>query len=325
MYEFDLVRADRSRGFFQPKVGINYNATKNLNLFANFAHVERFIDLGVYYNFGRINPDAEDERSNQFELGLGWSSDWINAKLNGYYMLWDNKVASIQDISKAGEPGYDRNGFRYELVGSSEHRGVEFEFNSRFDKFIPIKGLGLKGSATFMDNIWRKVLDNVKMADSSGVQVRRVFNTSAIDENGNAYRQYFDELEDKHVASGPQFILNLGLTFDYKGFFAGVDMNFLTRYYLLDGETYLPVKSELQGTNASGRELWRTEYDNQLPSSATFDAYIGYNFALKKLVKGSASVQVFNIADMNFFSAADRFGLIPGAKRTLRFNLSLGY
>ena len=56
-YEFDLVNETRSRGFLQPKVGVNVNLTDNLNVFGNFAHVERFVDLGVYYNQGRVAPE----------------------------------------------------------------------------------------------------------------------------------------------------------------------------------------------------------------------------------------------------------------------------
>ncbi len=79
-YAFDLVDENRSRGFWQPKLGFNYNATANINIFGNFSHVERFVDLGVYYNQGRINTDAQDEKSNQFELGFGWNSEDFDRK-----------------------------------------------------------------------------------------------------------------------------------------------------------------------------------------------------------------------------------------------------
>jgi outer membrane receptor protein involved in Fe transport len=325
-YSFDLINADRSRGFIQPKFGINYNATKNFNVFANFAHVERFIDLSVYYNQGLLNPDAKDEKSNQFELGLGWTSDWINAKLNGYYMLWDNKVARIQDVSKAGFPGYDRNGFRSELVGTSRHMGGEFEFNMVFDRWFSIKGFGIRGAATLMNNTWTKVLDEVKtLTDASGKILRRPFNTGAFDENGNTDTLYFDELEGTHVASGPQFMLSAGLNFSNEKIFGGIDMHMFDRFFLLDGDTYQPVDAERIGVTSSGKEIWNSKYDNQLPSAFTFDFYAGYNFNLAGYVKGTASVQVMNIFDKDYFSAVDRFGVIPGQKRTVRFNISLGY
>jgi len=232
-YEFDLVNVSRSRGFFQPKIGFNYNINDNWNFFGNFAHVERFIDLGVYYNQGAINPNAEDEKSNQFEAGFGYTnSDWF-AKINGYWMIWDNKAARIQDVTMAGQPGYDRNGNKSELVGQSTHRGIEFEFNARLDKITKVKGLGLRGSVTYMDNKWTDILSSVVTeVRANGQTFRRAFNTNARDASGNIDTLFFDELKDTYVKSGPQMMASLGLTYDWKGWFAGLDMNFAARDYL---------------------------------------------------------------------------------------------
>ncbi|MCX7834282.1 MAG: TonB-dependent receptor [Ignavibacteria bacterium] len=321
-YEFNLFRGDRTRGFFQPKFGFNWNATKNINIFANFAHVERMIDLGVYYDQGNVNPSVEDEKSNQFELGIGWTSNFVQLKLNGYYMLWDNKSARISDISMAGQPGYDRNGFRSELIGTSEHKGIEFEAGISFDSWLPFKGLTFKGSFTYMDNVWKTVLDNVKK-DRNGN--RRAFNSNALDANGKSYTLYFDELEGKPVASGPQLMTSASLQYNYKGFFCSFDMNFFGRDIMLDGGTYLPVKSEFYGTSASNKELYKTEYDTELPTRFIFDFNAGYNFKFEKIVQGTISFQILNLFDTKYFSSSDRFGLIPGYLRTFRANLSLGY
>jgi outer membrane receptor protein involved in Fe transport len=83
---------------------VNINLTDNLNVFGNFAHAERFVDLGVYYNQGRVDPLVEDEKSDQIEAGLGWASPTLNAKVNGYWMTWRTNPP-ITDLSKAGEPG----------------------------------------------------------------------------------------------------------------------------------------------------------------------------------------------------------------------------
>lgn len=326
-YQFNLVNVSRSRGFLQPKIGFNYNVNDNWNFFGNFAHVERFIDLGVYYNQGAVNPNVEDEKSNQFETGFGFATQDVSAKVNGYWMIWDNKAARIQDITKAGQPGYDRNGFRSELVGQSTHRGIEFEFNARLDKVTKIKGLGVRGSLTYMDNKWTDILSSVTTeVRSNGLTYRRAFNTSARDFNGNIDTLFFDELKDQPVASGPQTMISLGLTYDWKGWFGGIDMNFAARDYLLDGGTYTAVTSVYQGTNASnGRDYYLSTYDNQLPTRAIFSAYAGYNFILPKLFKGTISLQSANLFDKDYFAAADRFGVIPGEKRTFRANLTLGF
>lgn len=323
-YEFDLVNENRSRGFFQPKVGINYNATENINIFANFAHVERFVDLGVYYNQGRINTSAEDEKSNQFELGFGYSTKDFYAKLNGYYMLWDNKAASIQDQSQAGQPGYDRNGFRTELIGTSRHMGAEFELGASLNKLLPVKGFGLRGSFTLMDNKWQTVLDAVKTDPITNA--RRVFNTSSLDENGNVKPLYFDELEGTPVASGPQLMATLSLTYDYNNFFGSIDGSFFAKDYLLDGGSYMATSGDFIGKTTSGKELFRSSFDNQLPTRFLLDGNLGFNFTTSNSpIKGTIVLQVLNIFDTDYLSSADRFGVIPGMKRTYRANLSIGF
>lgn len=321
-YEFNLFRGDRSRGFLQPKVGVNWNATRNINIFANFAHVERMVDLGVYYDYGNVNPDVEDEKSNQFELGVGWSSDFIQAKLNGYYMLWDNKSARIRDVSLAGTPGYDRDGYRSELIGTSEHKGLEFELGISLDKWLPVKGFGLRGALTFMDNVWKEVLESVKK-DVNGN--RRVFNTSALDANGKSYSLYFDELDGKPVSSGPQFMTSGSLVYDYKGFFGSFDVSFFGKDVIFDGGTYQPINSEFYGYSASNKELYKTEYSDELPTRAIFDFSAGYNFKFEKYLQGTLSFQILNIFDTEYYASSDRYGVIPGLLRTFRVNLSLGY
>lgn len=325
-YEFNLITASRSRGFFQPKIGFNYNVNENWNFFGNVAHVERFIDLGIYYNQGALNPNAEDEKSNQFEAGFGFTSADFVAKINGYWMIWDNKAARIQDITMAGQPGYDRNGNKSELVGQSTHRGVEVEFSTRLDKITKVKGLGFRGSFTYMDNKWTDILASVTTeVRANGLTYRRAFNANARDANGNIDTLFFDELKDTYVKSGPQLMASLGLTYDWKGWFAGLDMNFAARDYLLDGNPYAPVSTVYQGTNSvSGRDYYATTYDTQLPTRAIFGAYAGYNFILPKLFKGTVSLQSANLFDKDFFASSDNFGVIPGEKRTFRFNLTIG-
>ncbi len=181
-YEFDLVNETRSKGFIQPKGGVNINLNENLNVFANVARVQRFVDLGVYYNQGRIDPTVEDEKSTQFEVGSGWTSAGVRGKLNAYYMTWENKATRIQDITKAGEPGYDRNGFRSELVGKSVHQGIEAEATVMLEHYLPVKGLELYGSFTLMDNRWKDILAKVLTDPITGA--RRAFNTSSLNAHG---------------------------------------------------------------------------------------------------------------------------------------------
>jgi len=84
------------------------------------------------------------------------------------------------------------------------------------------------------------------------------------------------------------------------------------------------VSGEYVGQNSSGKDLFKTNYDNKLPTATIFDTYAGYNYTLSKWFKGQISVQVLNLADTEWYAGADRFGIIPGMKRTLRLNVSAG-
>lgn len=319
-YEFDLVNATRSRGFVQPKFGFNYNATENINVFGNFAHVERFVDLSIYYNSGRVNPAAEDEKSNQFEAGIGWTSRDINAKLNGYTMTWDNKSARIQDVSKAGLPGYDRNGFRSILVGASSNRGLEFEFTTRLAALTSmLNGFGLRGSLTVSQNKWEEVLESVKTDPSNGA--RQVFNASGRNAAGAIDTVFMDELAGTRVGGSPQTMASLGLVYQWEGFFAGIDMNYYADHYGLDGDTYSRVDGEWDATKTTFTYV----YDQKLPDRTIFDAQAGYRFETPFGIKAAVSAQVLNLFDKKYLADIDNFGVQPGYLRSFRVNVNLGF
>ncbi len=319
-YEFSLIDAERSKSFIQPKFGLNYNLTKNWNVFGNYAHVQRFVDLSIYYNYGILNPDAEDEKSDQYELGLGYVAPWINAKVNVYQTLWKNKASRIRDPSKAGMPGYDYQGYRSDLVGTSKHQGLEFAGKILLDEVLPFKGLELNLSLTMMDNIWTEVLDKAKF-DENGA--RRVYNANALNAQGLRDTLFFDELKDKHVASGPQTMFMAGLTYNLDDFYVTLSMNYFAKDYLLEGDAYMAVDGELY-KDATGKEFFKSTYDNQLPTRALVDLGAGYRFKFAGLT-GNASLQVLNIFDKEYFGSSDSYGVIPGMLRTFRFNLNVGF
>ena len=319
-YEFDLVNEARSRGFIQPKGGVNINLTDNMNVFGNYAHAERFVDLGVFYNQGRVAPDVEDEKSDQIEAGLGWTSSSLTAKVNGYRMTWSNKSAYIRDVSKAGEPGYDRNGNRSELVGKSVHQGIEAEATLKLDDYLHVKGLELTGSLTIMDNRWTEVLDAVLNDPITGA--RRAFNASALNEKGIVDALYFDELKDTPVASGPQTMLAVGLNYRVPSFFVGVNVNYCARIIALDGGSYLATDGGW--AFVGGKRVFDPKFDSKLPAFTVVNLNVGTSFNLLDL-RTMASIQVLNALDNEFFADADRYGVIPGLGRAFRLNLSAGF
>jgi outer membrane receptor protein involved in Fe transport len=319
-YQFTLVNESRSRTFLQPKGGINYNFNDNLNAFANYAHVERFVDLSVYYNQGRVNPNVGDEKSDQFELGIGWTSEIAKAKANYYNMTWANKSAQIFDPNNAGTAGYDRNGYKSELIGTSKHEGLELEVTLPFD-WLGVKGLELTSSLTMMNNRWTEVLPEVLTNPTTGA--RNAFNTGALNSQGKVDTLFFDELAGTKVASGPQSIVYFSLNYRHEGFFCGLNANIAANNYMLDGGTYMAVDGDFYFDQATGKQKFRSVYDNKLPAYAVIDAYIGGQFDLGPL-NTTISMQVLNLLDTEYLAWADRNGVVPGPTRAVRLNLNVG-
>ncbi|HLP16793.1 MAG TPA: TonB-dependent receptor [Bacteroidota bacterium] len=318
-YKFKLVDQTRTRGFFQPKIGFNYNLSNELNVFANVAHAERLVDLGVWYNSGNPNPNANDEKSNQYEAGVGYKNEDVNVRLNGYIMTWQNKTASITDVSKAGEPGYDRNGNRYELIGESKNQGLELEASVKLDNLLPIKGFTLAGSFAAMDNKWTKVLDEVKK-DAFGK--RRAFDAGALNAEGKVDTLFFDELENTVNASTPFTTLAYGLTYENDVWFASITGNTFMNYYALDGGTYIPVDGTLD-TSGPIAKLTNLTISNKLPNATTFDFQAGFNMTFEP-VRVRVTGQVINLLDKEYIVNANRSGVLPGVSRTFRLNVAVG-
>lgn len=345
-YRFKLVDVERSRGFLQPKLGVNYNLNENINLFANFSHVERLVDLSVFYNSGNPNPDADDEISNQYEAGIGYKGEMLKAQANLYMMTWENKTATIQDISKAGQAGYDRNGFRYELVGSSQNRGVELEASYRLDEVLGFDGLTVNASFTAMDNTWTEVLDAVKVDPNKGTlqedtnlngkldagedqnangtlnENRRLFDNAALDSKGAVDMLYFVELENTVNASTPFTTLSLGVTYENEDWFAGINSLTTMNHYALDGGTYVAVDGSFD--NSAPLKKFVAEFDNKLPAATVFDAQVGFFYNMDP-VKFRVAAQVYNILNEEFLVSANRSGVLPGISRSFRVTVAVGF
>lgn len=317
-YRFKLIDQTRSRGFFQPKIGLNYNLNENINVFGNVSHVERLVDLGVWYNSGNPNPNASDEKSNQYELGAAFKNEMLFAQLNLYMMTWDNKAASITDVSKAGEAGFDRNGNHYELVGSSKNQGIEFEAKYRLDEIIDMAGFTFNMSFTAMDNKWTKVLDEVKK-DAAGK--RRAFDNAALTAAGTVDTLFFDELEGTPNASTPFTLLSYGLSYNNDDWFASVNAQTMMNNYALDGGSYVVVDGSFDASTPLAKFV--PKYDNKLPSATVFDIQAGLYYQIAQ-AKVRVSAQVQNVFGTEFLVSANRSGVLPGIQRTFSLNMAVG-
>ncbi len=355
-YAFKLIDTTLTRGYIQPKLGFNWNLTNACNIFANYARVHRRISTSVLYNGGNPRLDADDEKSDQNEIGIGYKSEMLNARLNAYYMTWENQSAYILDTTNAGEPGYDRSGYRWDLVGLSRNQGIEFQTKVRLDNFLPISGITLYGSFAVMDNRWTKVLDDVKIdraAQAAGVpqedanlngkldpgedqngngkldENRRIFDSSVLKLTKTASGSdtaissvlYYCELENTVRASAPFTTIAYGILYETKHWFVNLSAVKYLHYYAFDGGTY--YRADGYFTNDAVPKFIATRWDNTLPAPTIVDLQVGCLLEIDPLYLRLTS-QISNVFNSEYLVYVNSSGFYPGASRSFRLNVTVG-
>ena len=159
--------------FLNPKLGVNYNLSKALNVFGNISVAHREPsdddlfdvwqgpdDLGVHPLFARSDtvrkgngsvdfidwrtPLTKPEQLLDFELGGGYVSRNFQAKLNVYWMNFHNEIVPYSQVNKDGFP----------IKGNAEktvHRGIEGSLALRL-----WRGLQASGTFSFSQNYFAR-------------------------------------------------------------------------------------------------------------------------------------------------------------------------
>jgi outer membrane receptor protein involved in Fe transport len=140
---------------FSPKLGFNYNLSKEFNVYSSYAHVEKAPRNKHIYNYGGYRDDLKKEESEQIEIGAGYATPIISANFSYYRNIFSNKVYTLQDYDKRNQPGYDHKG-RYSVIGGEDlFSGVEGSI-----KFKPFSFLEMELVGSMMDNEHQKdILD----------------------------------------------------------------------------------------------------------------------------------------------------------------------
>ena len=136
--------------FFNPKAGINYQISKQVNLYASVAYTGReptrndifagFDDLDtsnihLIGDFNKVKPESVTD----FELGVNFIFSKFNLQANVFEMQFRNEIAPIGQLSYIGLP-LRKN------VASSFRRGFEWDFSY---KILPSVSYSLSGAYLF--------------------------------------------------------------------------------------------------------------------------------------------------------------------------------
>lgn len=239
--------------FFNPKFGLNYDLTQNHKVYASFAIAHKEPTRNDYED--NLAEKLKAEQMNDLEVGYKFQTERFSAGANIYWMSYRDQFVLTGELNDIGEPIATN-------VGKSYRLGVELEA------------------------AW-KPLDWLRWDVNATLSRNRALDWTVED---NDYETH--NLGDTPLSFSPDFIFNNILTFDYKGFRASIQSQYISDQYLTNtGFKEMECKDSWDA-NAN------TTYETLL-LKAHFNTNIdlSYTFGLKQLgVKEvTAGVTLYNI------------------------------
>lgn len=270
------IDEDRTKGywahddfdFFNPKFGINYQLDSHNRLYVSYAISHKEPTRNDYQDNEVQHLKAE--KLQDVEFGYRYESPKFTAGANFYYMYYNHQYVLTGELNDIGEMKASN-----ENSGRSYREGVELEA-----AWKPVDWFRWDANATLSRNICKDW--TVTLKDGSAVS-----------------------LGDTHTAFSPDFIFNNIFTFNYKGFNAGIQSQYIGKQYLTntDFDSY-------KNYNKDGS--FDQDVDMFLKAHFNTNVNLSYHFALpcfglKDITLGVTLYNIFNAKYDNNGWAAPSF------------------
>ena len=244
---------DDKFNFFNPKFGLNYDITRNHKVYASFAIAHKEPTRNDYED--NIGTDLKAERLNDLEVGYKFQSERFSAGANIYWMSYKDQFVLTGELNEIGEAIATN-------VGKSYRLGLELEA-----AWKPLDWLRWDANATLSRN--RAKDWTVKDNDLDVVN-----------------------LGDTPLSFSPDFIMNHILTFDYRGFKASIQSQYISDQYL----TNTGFK-EMECKDSWSADANTTYETLLLKAHFNTNVDLSYTFALKQwgVKEVTAGVTLYNI------------------------------
>ena len=203
--------------FLNPRIGINYNITSNLNSYLSISNTTREPRLKNFYDaaeastsesWGAVLPQFETNADGSYnfkkplvkpesltgvELGLGYQSTQLKGTINLYAMNFRNEIIKKGGVDRFGQP----------ITGNAKstlHEGIELTGSLQMSP-----QLSLSGNMTYCKN------------------------------ELNSYTVYEEDtsiiLNGNRIAGFPDLLGNLRLTYSWAGTYVMIDLRYSGKYY----------------------------------------------------------------------------------------------
>lgn len=290
--------------FVNPRLGINYNYSNNLNFYLAAAQTSREPRLKNYYDAAESSggsvpqfelnsngtydfskPLVKPETMNDFELGSNFNNGNFTFSLDLFYMLFNNEIVKQGQVDRFGQPITGN-------VDETIHRGIEATASVKLGDAAT-----LIVNSTYSKNYISKGITYVKYKNG----------TAPIDLSGN------------RISGFPDLMFNGILRINYGGFYANISAKYVGKFY---SDNY----DENFNTYIKLYPGFADYFDNVVPAYFTTDFYVSYEFSSGVFPQPIKIFgQINNVFDnlyaayaigKNFFPAAERSFLV-GIKLSL--------
>lgn len=252
--------------FFNPKFGFNYDINANNKVYISYAiaHKEPVRNNYEAWNAGSEKPKAE--RLNDLELGYKYQSSKFSAGANFYYMNYKNQFVLTGELNSIGE-AVTRN------FDKTYRMGVELEA-----AWKPVSWFQWDANATWSKNRAKDMMVTLEDGET----------------NVN--------LGETPLSFSPDFIFNNIFTFQYAGFKAAIQSQYVSDQYLTNtGFKTMECNDNVDPDTyeAKGNTCYETLL---LKKHFTTNIDLSYHFSLKKIGMKDATIGVtlYNIFDAKY-------------------------
>ncbi len=297
--------------FVNPRVGVNYKLTPELNIYLAAARVSREPRLKNYYDAaesgggavpqfeqnsdGTYNfnePLVSPEKMNSFEFGSAFNTDKFSGSLNFFYMLFDDEIVKQGQVDRFGQPITGN-------IDQTTHAGIEAALT-----LIPFDGFEISANTTFSRNYISKGETFVEytFSKSSGVDEKKI---GVID------------LKDNAISGFPQWIANGIVKYTSGGFTSQLFLKYVGEFY---SDNYDDNISKYSAAFPGFLDY----SENKVDSYFTANFITSYQFQLLPYFSQlKIYTQVSNIFDNLYAAYAIGKEFFPAAERNFIFGVEV--
>lgn len=190
--------------FFNPKAGLFWQITPAHSAYASFAVAQKEPTRNNYTD-GLFTERPKAEKLFDYELGYNFRQAWFTAGVNLYYMDYTDQLVLNGKLNEIGEP-------MAENVKDSYRMGVELSLGAEITRW-----LRWDVNATWSKNRIKNYVGYVSDYDADWNEL---------------YTQTAIEAGDTPIAFSPSFMAGSLISFNWKGFDASLQTQYVSRQYM---------------------------------------------------------------------------------------------